>query len=82
MQVVLVAVVGVLAWYAMNTNGTLCSFKRDLQNRRDASAAYLGSIESGARQLPDGFTLADLRSSLAARDATLRSLRDLNCSPG
>ena len=81
MQVFLLVFVGALAWYAINTNATLCDFKRDLQERRDSSAAYLQSIESGARQLPDGFVLADLRQTLAARESTLRSLQDLHCSP-
>lgn len=79
--VVLVAVLW-LGYYALITNKTLCEFKRDLERRRDTSAAYLGSIESGARQLPSGFSLADLRMSLAAREATLRSLEDLECSGG
>jgi len=82
MQVVLVVVVGVLAWYAINTNSSLCSFKADLQERHDSTAAFLHSIETGARQLPDGFVLADLKQTLAAREATLRALRNLHCSPG
>lgn len=71
-----------LGYYALITNQTLCEFKRDLQARRDSSAAYLHSIETGARQLPDGFEIADLRMSLAARESTLRSLSDLQCSGG
>lgn len=79
--VVLVATLW-LGYYALITNATLCDFKRDLQARRDSSAAFLASVESGARQVPIGFTIQDLRMSLAARESTLRSLSDLQCSGG
>jgi hypothetical protein len=78
--VVLVGVL-ILAYFALVTNQTLCDFKRDLEQRRDASAAYLEQIQSGKRELPLGLTVRDLQDSLSARDATLRSLKDLQCSP-
>jgi len=80
--VVVLAGVLVLAYYALVTNQTLCDFKRDLQGRRDASAAFLQQIEEGKREIPFGLTIPDLTNDLAARDATLRSLQDLECSPG
>jgi len=79
--VVVLAGVLVLAYYALVTNQTLCDFKRDLQQRRDASAVFLEQIQSGKRELPLGLTIRDLQDSLSARDATLRSLQDLQCSP-
>lgn len=81
LQIAMLAMVFVLALYALNTNGTLCAFKRDLEQRRDSSAEYLHSIETGARALPAGFSIADLKQTLAARESTLRSLSDLKCSP-
>lgn len=79
--VVVLAGVLVLAYYALVTNQTLCDFKRDLQQRRDASAVFLEQIQSGQRALPLGLTIRDIQDSLSARDATLRSLQDLQCSP-
>ena len=80
LQTFLVVCVVLLGFYALQTNNTLCDFKRSIQVRYDNTVAYVTLLEEGVRRPPPGITIEDIRADLAARRATLDSLSDLSCS--
>lgn len=75
----LLVAVAVLALYAIQTHDSLCKFKRDLQVRHDTTAAFVTAIETGTRPPIAGISLADLKRTERAQQATLDSLDNLDC---
>lgn len=64
---------------AEQTHAALCTFKLDYVDRLADAERYRAEIEAGVRPLPPGITLRDVDATIAARRATVKSLRDLDC---
>lgn len=71
--------IATLAYFSIQTHDALCTFRDDLERRANETAFYISQIELGIRPGIPGITTADLRRSLAAQKATLKSLDGLNC---
>lgn len=65
---------------AAETHDALCAFKLDLAGRAVATAAFLTDLRDGARPPIPGITLGDLERSLDGQQATLDSLKSLDCN--
>lgn len=72
--VLLALSVALLALLALQSHSALCTFKDDLETRRDTTRAFIESHHEG---IP-GISRADLDRSLAGQEATLRSLGSLD----
>lgn len=65
------------------TRTATCTFVNDLQERYNATEAYIKAVESrGVPAFPGLPSLADLKATQTTRKATLDSFADLNCNGG
>ena len=65
---------------ATSTKNALCDFKTDLLVRMASTRRFVGEIKAGERAPIPGISLVDLERSLDNQQATIDSLRDLDCS--
>lgn len=65
--------------FAGQTRTYMCRFVGNLEQRRDASDAYLQDVLHGRRPIIPGLQIADLQQSLDAQNATLASFQGLDC---
>lgn len=68
-----------IANLARETHDSLCAFRQDLASRQRDTENYIKDVEEGRRPIIQGITLAELRQSVANRQATLDSLSELDC---
>lgn len=76
----LLAMVSILAAYAIQSHDSLCSFKGDLADRHENTVLFIAAIRTGQREPIQGISVGDLVRSERAQAATLRSLGSLDCT--
>ena len=59
----------------------VCAFKMDLEERYEATAAYIRLVEQGFAEIPKGFTILALKDQQENRKRSLDSLT-LECDNG
>lgn len=64
---------------AGQTHRALCAFKTDLAERASSTQRFIDDIRTGRRSAIPGITISDLELTLANRQATLDSLKELDC---
>ena len=61
------------------TNGALCSFVTNLEQRIATAQDYIADVKSGEREGVPGITLTEVQQSVSNQQATLDSLSGLPC---
>jgi hypothetical protein len=79
LYLLLASAIAVGWYYNRKTHDSLCKFDRSLADQVNSTNKFLADVKAGRRELPKGFTLADIKGPLVRQRATLHSLEGLGC---